>query len=87
MYSFAHDPSGGSSPAWCEVFAQGEIGEAISTLEDAGAMLVSLVDASDWRSEGFRALNELLARVRDDTGAQIGSLRIRQWELGGGGSG
>lgn len=87
MYSFAHDQSGGSSQAWAQILAHREIGDAISTLQKAGATLVSLVDASDWQSEGFRALNELLARLRDDTGTEIGSLEVRQWELGDGAGG
>lgn len=81
MYSFAHDLSGGSSTAWGQVLACREIGEALSTLEEAGATLVSLIDASDWRSAGLRALNELLARVRDDTAVEIGNLEVRRWEL------
>lgn len=87
MYSFAHDLSGGSSTAWGQVLACREIGEALSTLEEAGATLVSLIDASDWRSAGLRALNELLARVRDDTAVEIGNLEVRWWELGEGSAG
>ena len=83
MYSFALDQYGGSTQAWGRALAHREVADAIAILEQAGATLVSLVDATDWRSEGFRALHEMLARVRDDTGAQVGNLRIRQWELAG----
>ncbi|KTR74789.1 hypothetical protein NS234_17775 [Microbacterium oxydans] len=83
MYSFVPEQSGGSAQSWGQAFAHRGIGDAITTLEEVGAVLVSLVDATDWSSEGFRALHELLARVRDDTGTQLGSLRIRQWELEG----
>ncbi len=48
---------------------------------------MSLVDASDWQSEGFRALHERLARLREDCGAEIGHLHVRQWELNAGESG
>lgn len=70
-----------------QVLACREIGEALSTLEEAGATLVSLIDASDWRSAGLRALNELLARVRDDTAVEIGNLEVRRWELAEGSAG
>jgi hypothetical protein len=67
-------------------FAACEIQTAISTLEDAGAALVGLVSRADWQSDGLRALHGLLARVRDDTGAEVGQLTVRAWELGGGGA-
>lgn len=86
MYSFAPDQSVASSPAWGRIMARREIEDAMSTLQETRATLVSLVDASCWRSEGFRALNELLARLRDDTGREIGDLEVRQWELGAGGA-
>lgn len=82
MYSFANILDVGSAHFGDRLLASRELGEAISTLEEAGATLVALADSSDWRSEGFRALNALLERLRDDTGAEIGHLTVREWELG-----
>ncbi len=87
MYSFAQDQAGGSSQLCGSSLARHEIGAAISTLEEAGSTLVALVDSSDWQSEGFRALNELLARLRDETAVEIGNLKVREWELGEGAEG
>jgi hypothetical protein len=86
MHSFAPDHALGAGTIWVRLLARTEIGTAISLLEEAGAALVALVDASDWQSEGFRALHELLARMRDDTGVEIGNLRVREWELNAGGA-
>lgn len=86
MYSIAQNPAIASDTSWVWMLTSREIGTAISLLEDAGAVLVSLVDASDWQSEGFRALHERLARLREDCGAEIGHLRVRQWELNAGGA-
>lgn len=82
MYSFANTLHAGSAQSGDRLLASQEIGAAISMLEQAGANLVSLADRSDWRSEGFRALNALLERLRDDTGVEIGHLKVREWELG-----
>lgn len=86
MYTIAPDHALGSETTWVRMLARTEIGAAIALLEDTGAVLVSLVDASDWQSEGFRALHEMLARLRDDTGAEIGHLGVREWELNAGGA-
>ncbi|MFJ6533053.1 hypothetical protein [Microbacterium sp. NPDC091662] len=83
MYSFIHTLDVGSVHVGDLLLASKEIGGAISTLEEAGATLVALADSSDWQSEGFRALNALLERLRDDTGVEIGHLAAREWELGG----
>lgn len=85
MYTFAHDQGIASEELWVWFLACREIAAAIATLEEAGATLVALVDSSGWQSEGFRALHELIMRLRDDTGAEIGQLKVREWELGGGG--
>lgn len=86
MYSIARDHALGVETIWVRMLARTEIGSAMALLEDAGAVLVSLVDTSDWQSEGFRALHERLARLREDCGAEIGHLRVRQWELSAGGA-
>ena len=83
MYSFVNILDVGSAHLGDLLLASQEIGEAISTLEESGATLVALTDRSDWQSEGFRALNALLERLRDDTGVEIGHLSVRRWELGG----
>ncbi|MFF1539558.1 hypothetical protein ACFVWL_05750 [Microbacterium sp. NPDC058269] len=83
MYSFANILEADSAQAGDRLLAAQEIGEAVTTLEDAGSTLVALADRSDWQSEGFRALHALLARLRDDTGAEIGHLKVHEWELGG----
>lgn len=84
MYSLAHNHAIASDASWVWMLTSSEIGTAISLLEDVGAVLVSLVDASDWQSEGFRALHERLARLRETCGAEIGHLQVRQWELNAG---
>jgi hypothetical protein len=84
MYSFANILNTGSAQLGDRLLASQEIGAAIATLEEAGATLVALADRSDWQSEGFRALNALLERLRDDTGVEIGNLKVRGCELGDG---
>lgn len=86
MYSLAQHHAIASDASWVWMLTSREVGTAISVLEDAGAVLVSLVDASDWQSEGLRALHELLARLREESGVEIGHLRVRQWELNAGGA-
>lgn len=86
MYSLAQHHAIASDASWVWMLTSREVGTAISVLEDAGAVLVSLVDASDWQSEGLRALHELLARLREESGVESGHLRVRQWELNAGGT-
>jgi hypothetical protein len=86
MYSLAQDHAIDSSALWVWMLTSREIATAISLLEEVGAVLVSLVDDSNWQSEGFRALHDLLARLREDTGAEMGTLRVREWELNAGGA-
>lgn len=85
MYSLALTPGVGSGTFWTWMLVSREIGAAISVLEEAGAALVPLVDETDWQSSGLRALHGLLGGLRDGTGAEIGQLRVREWELGAGG--
>jgi len=84
MFSLAHDPTVASHELWTWMLVSGEIGAALSALEHAGSALVPLAADTDWQSEGLRALHELLGRLRDDAGAEIGELRVRQWELDAG---
>ncbi|WP_226534042.1 hypothetical protein [Microbacterium paraoxydans] len=83
MYSLAPGRVSTSAELWARLVAHQAIGSAVSTLEEAGAALVELVDDADWQSEGFRALHDLLGRLRDETGAELGRLTVREWELGG----
>lgn len=85
MSSLAPDAAFGSDTFWTWMLVSSEIRTAISTLEEAGAVLVALVDATDWQSEGFRALHALLERSRDATGVEVGNLEVREWELVAGG--
>lgn len=59
--------------------AQRAAGEAMRTLEDAGAGLLPLVEASDWQADGVRALHALIidlrTRVTHDTGVLSGLQR------------
>lgn len=81
MSSLMHGSAVTTEMPWVR-FAACEIRTAISTLEDAGAALVGLVGSADWQSDGLRALHSLLARLRDETGAEVGQLTVREWELG-----
>lgn len=84
MYMFTQEQAVSAETVWLWYLVYQEIGTAISTLEEAGATLVALVDSSAWESDGFRALNELIIRLRDDTGVELGKLSVREWELGEG---
>lgn len=86
MYSLAQHHAIASDASWVWMLTSREVGTAISVLEDAGAVLVSLVDASDWQSEGLRALHDLLVRLREESGVESGHLWVRQWELNAGGA-
>jgi hypothetical protein len=87
MYSLAPDPVATSAELWARLVAHREISAALSTLEDVGTALVRLVDDADWESEGVRALHDLLGRLRDDTGVELGRLKVREWELADGARG
>ena len=81
MHSFTHAEAYASDAFWAWVTARRDIDAAITALESAGAALVALVDESDWQSDGVRALHELLGRVQDGTGSEIGGLQVRAREL------
>ena len=85
MYSIAPDHAVGSEALWVSFLARRELADAISILERAGAALIPMLDDSDWQSDGLRALHDLLARLRDDTGVELGHLQVREWELAAGG--
>lgn len=81
MHSFTHAEAGVSEALWAQVSALQDVRSAMTALDTAGAALVGLVDDSDWRSDGVRALNELLRRLTERTGEQRGALAVREWEL------
>ena len=81
MYSFVNTQSIGSDALWSWSSARRELDDALHTLDDAGAALVGLIDDSDWRSDGVRALNEVLSRVRQTVRVEVGQLRMRAGEL------
>ncbi|MEW1974076.1 hypothetical protein AB0301_03180 [Microbacterium profundi] len=74
-----------SSPAsddlWRWFLAQRAVNEAIAALDDAGAGLLPLVEASDWQADGVRALHALIIDLRDRATAELGVLNSRLWEL------
>ncbi|MFK3677507.1 hypothetical protein ACI2IP_07230 [Microbacterium sp. NPDC090218] len=84
MYSLAPDRVVSSAELWARLVTRREIDAALVVLDDAGAALVRLVDDADWESQGLRALHALLGRLRDDTGVELGHLRVREWEATGG---
>lgn len=83
MYTFAHAQPVASADLWIPIAVRREIGEAIALMEDAGAELVALASDAAWESDGFRALQALLSRLREDTGAEVGELTVREWEAAG----
>lgn len=85
MYPHAPDHAVGSEALWVWFAACREIADAISILEHAETALIPLVGDADWQSEGLRALHDLLARLRDDTGIEVGRLKMRERELTAGG--
>lgn len=70
-----------SDAGWMRFSAQRAVSEAIVALEDAGAGLLPLVEASDWHAEGVRALHVLIIELKDRTTAEVGVLSSRLWEL------
>lgn len=74
-----------SSPAsddlWRWISAQRAVNDAIAALEDAGAGLLPLVEASEWQADGVRALHALIIDLKDRTAAEVGVLSSRLWEL------
>lgn len=87
MHPVARDHIVASDDLWARLVIHREIMAALSIVEEAGAALVRFIDEADWQSEGFRALQALLVRMRDDTGAESGSLNVRAWESSAGGRG
>jgi hypothetical protein len=67
--------------SWAHALAQRELAMAIQLLEEAGVSMTALAEDADWQSKGVTALHELLVRMRDDTGSEIGSLMAREWEI------
>ena len=66
---------------WTWYSAQRAVRDAIGALEDAGAALLPLIDASQWHAEGVMALHELIVEVRARTASEIGELDGRLWEI------
>lgn len=70
-----------SNTLWNWFSAQRAVGEAITALEDAGAGLLPLVEASRWQADGVRALHALIVDLKERTAAEGGALGSRLWEL------
>lgn len=70
-----------SDAVWKWFSAQRAVNEAITALEDAGAGLLPLVEASDWQADGVRALHALIVELKDRTMSEVGVLNSRLWEL------
>jgi hypothetical protein len=70
-----------SDALWFWYSAQRALRDAIAELEDAGAALMPLIDASEWHAQGVMALHELIVEERARTAAEIGDLSARLWEI------
>ncbi|MDQ0643319.1 hypothetical protein [Microbacterium murale] len=70
-----------SEAIWRWFSAQRALNEAITALEDAGAGLLPLVDASDWQADGVRALHTLIVDLKARATVEVGVLSSRLWEL------
>ena len=70
-----------SDALWKWFSAQRAVNEALTALEDAGAGLLPLVEASEWQADGVRALHTLIVDLKDRTMSEVGVLRSRLWEL------
>lgn len=70
-----------SEAVWTWLSAQSAVNEAITALEDAGAGLLPLVEASDWQADGVRALNVLIVDLKGRATIEVGVLSNRLWEL------
>ena len=70
-----------SDALWSWYSAQRAVRDAIAELEDAGAALLPLIDASQWHAEGVMALHELIVEARARTVAEIGELSGRLYEI------
>lgn len=66
---------------WSWYSAQRAVRDAIAALEDAGAALLPLIEASQWHAEGVMALHELIVEARARTASEIGELDGRLWEI------
>lgn len=70
-----------SEALWTWFSAQRAVNEAITALEDAGAGLLPLLEASDWQADGVRALQALIVDLKERATAEVGELSSRLWEL------
>lgn len=61
--------------------AQRAADEAVRALEDAGAGLLPLVEASDWQADGVRALHALIIDLRTRVASETGVLGGLQREI------
>lgn len=70
-----------SDALWAWYCARRALNEALSALEDVGAALLPLVDASEWQAKGVMALHELIVEARARTASEVGELNSRLWEI------
>ena len=70
-----------SNAFWDWYCAQRAMNDAIAALEDAGAALLPLIDASAWHAKGVLALHELIIEARARTASEVGELSNRLQEI------
>ncbi|WP_223622992.1 hypothetical protein [Microbacterium sp. EST19A] len=83
MHPLMNIETGTVDDAWARLAALRELRAAMGALEDAGASLVGLVDDTTWRSDGVRALHELLEEMQRLASGHLFTLRAKTWELEG----
>lgn len=81
MLNFIAAEAWASESLWVWHCARRAVADAIDALDDAGAALLPLVEASHWQADGVRALHELIVELRARTASDGGALHSRLWEI------
>ncbi|WP_136055853.1 hypothetical protein [Microbacterium sp. K24] len=83
MHSLMNIETGAVDDAWARLAALRDLRAAMSALDDACALLVGLIDDSRWRSDGVRALHELLEEMLRLASGHAATVRGKVWALEG----
>lgn len=83
MHSLMNTETGAVDDTWARLAALRELRAAMGALEDAGALLVGLIEDTRWRSDGVRALQESLEEMQRLASGHLATVRGKVWQLEG----
>jgi len=81
MLNFIAADAWSSDGLWSWYCAQSAVGDAVTALEDAEALLLPLVGESNWHSQGVMALHERIVDMAARAASEVSALEDRLWEI------